>query len=251
MLLNNEVHVWLADFSSFKKIDSYRALLNGDEFDRLRQDGESFNKMLPLLSRALLRKTLSRYRDVPPQQWKFNRGAYGKPEIANFEVPFFFNVSHSAQLAVCAICEIGPIGVDLERTDRICSADRIAHRFFAQSEVDRLLELTDEPRRRRFFELWTLKEAYLKAKGVGLTQPLNSMSFFLKDDGTIAIQFVTKSDDPACWAFSLFEPCLHYQLALAVQRPKLLNPLNIRFLSTDAGFMESEGVFKEDVAVVR
>ena len=228
VLEKNEIHIWLADFSRFENIDSYRAFLSYDEFDQLRHLHESFRKALPFLSRALLRNTLSRYHDRSPRQWEFRLGTYGKPEIANFEMPFFFNVSHSAQLAVCAVTQIGRVGVDLERTDRVCAAERIAQRFFDLPEVAMLLQLTGESRQKRFFELWTLKEAYLKAKGVGLRQPLNSMRFFLQSDGSIAIQFNEGFEDSSCWMFSLLEPQLHYQLALAVDRCHSSERLSIR-----------------------
>ena len=227
--VDSETHVWLAEFSGVENIDSYRAVLSSDEFDILRQECGSFNTGLSLFCRALMRKTLSQYIDLPPNQWKFSRGEYGKPEVVNFDLPFFFNASHSSQFAVCAIGQAGPIGVDIERSDRVCSTDKIAHRFFTKSEAETFSHLTARRRRKMFFELWTLKEAYLKARGIGLRQALNTMSFSKKLDGTITIDLVENfEDDPACWSFSLLEPSLNYQLAVAVRMPVPSARLNIK-----------------------
>jgi 4'-phosphopantetheinyl transferase len=129
-----------------------------------------------------------------------------------------FNLSNTPGLVVCAVGGVEALGVDVEDTERRTEPDAIAHRFFSVSEAEELLALpTDAQRRARFFALWTLKESYIKARGMGLAIPLGRFSFSLGPDEDIGIAFDPRlEDDPACWHFALLRAPPRHLVAVAL-----------------------------------
>src|SRR5262249_6094892 len=121
-------------------------------------------------TRALVRTVLSQYRDVAPADWRFETQEHGRPFVASprLDEPLQFNLSNTRGLVVCAVSEsLVEMGVDVERNDRVESAMQIAERFFSPSEVRTLMALPPEERAERFATIWTLKESYIKARGLG------------------------------------------------------------------------------------
>jgi 4'-phosphopantetheinyl transferase len=104
--------------------------------------------------------------------------AYGKPQLAQ-PAGFHFNVSHSGDWVVCAASEV-PVGVDIEQINPIDL--EVSRRFFSPLEHAQLMELPEERRLERFYELWTLKESFVKAVGMGLSMPLDSFAFSFDTD---------------------------------------------------------------------
>src|SRR6185295_18612851 len=120
------------------------------------------------------RTTLSHYAAVDPTAWQFARNRRGRPEISGplGVAPLRFNLSNTAGLIACLVTLGVDVGVDVEDTHRRGETVRIANRFFSASEVAALEALPPERQRQRFFEYWTLKESYIKARGMGLAIPL-------------------------------------------------------------------------------
>jgi 4'-phosphopantetheinyl transferase len=149
--------------------------------------------------------------------WKFRQNDYGRPEIANARSgrPLHFNLSHTAGAVVTAISHIAEIGVDLENMERKVEAVPIAQSQFAPSEVEDLIALDDTARQRRFYEYWTLKEAYAKAQGLGLSLPTNQFWFSLNEGNDITLEMSSQSDTSG-WQFRQFRFRSKYQGALAV-----------------------------------
>lgn len=127
-------------------------------------------------ARAFLRETLASFLSIAAGEIKFDYGPEGKPYLAVPESrpPLEINLSHSAALAVLAVSPGRVVGVDVEHVRDPVEIEALARRFFSPRERDRLLALPVEERRRSFFCCWTRKEAYLKARGGGLTIPLDS-----------------------------------------------------------------------------
>jgi 4'-phosphopantetheinyl transferase len=150
---------------------------------RLRFDRDRWRN---LLSRALVRSTLSRYAPhVAPQDWGFDNNAHGRPAIASQHIEagrIRFNLSHCADRTVLAVVLGRDVGVDIESISRAAPV-QLASRYFSRDEVESLQELPAEARPRRFWTLWTLKESYLKARGVGLAGGLDSFSVVIDDEG--------------------------------------------------------------------
>jgi 4'-phosphopantetheinyl transferase len=169
---------------------------------------------------ALLRRVLSMHDDVREDEWTFVADANGKPSLAREAgtgtPPPAFNLSHTHGLVACAVTRDGEIGVDVECVERVTGGRDIAERYFSTAELAELDACPEDERAARFIELWTLKEAYLKAIGGGLTQPLDTFAFSFEDPG--GIRFNAQPDArPAAWTFALFAPSPRHRLALAAR----------------------------------
>ncbi|WP_313918263.1 4'-phosphopantetheinyl transferase superfamily protein [Tahibacter sp.] len=216
-----EVHVWYcwtAQCLQRGLADYYRSLLSAEEKARLLRFHFEYLQHEYLVTRALCRITLSRYVQRHPADWRFRVNAYGRPEIdmPGDLAPLRFNLSNARSLVACAITRSADAGVDVEETDRPGETVGIADHFFSPTEVIALQAQPPERQRQRFFEYWTLKESYIKARGMGLSIPLEQFSFDL--DQGIRIRFdPALQDDPDIWQFELHQPSAQHQLAIGVR----------------------------------
>ena len=113
-----------------------------------------------------------------PADWIFDKTPLGKPFLRNpLDAAPAFSLSHTRGLVACAVTHGADVGVDVEGIDRDVDSAGIASRFFAPQEAAHLMALDEETRRGRFFELWTLKEALVKALGVGMGASLHQLAF--------------------------------------------------------------------------
>lgn len=177
---DNQVDLWCAFLEEGKTWDldqRYRVVLSPDEVQRYARFHFEKDRRQFLLTRALVRDVLSRYVGTEPSALAFTRNEYGKPALAEpTDCPIAFSLSHTRGLSVCAVASAQMIGVDVERLDRTNCHPNIANRFFAPSEAAYLEGLKGDQRRLEFLRLWTLKEAFVKARGKGLSMPLNSFA---------------------------------------------------------------------------
>jgi 4'-phosphopantetheinyl transferase len=174
-----------------------------------------------LLTRAFVRTMLSTYADVKSSEWQFSRNPYGKPEISGpaGAPPITFNISHTAGCIACVFALDTEVGIDTENLRHSLNFLQIARDHFSPSEFRALQGLPKLERHRRFFEYWTLKESYIKARGMGLSLDLTRFSFHL-DHGNIAIIFdAGETEDPALWRFQLLKPGANHLVAVAVRSP--------------------------------
>ena len=171
-------------------------------------------------ARALVRTVLSRYRPVDPMDWRFRNNSYGRPEIAGPEVgaPIYFNLTHTDGFIACAVSRKPTVGIDAEDARNSRVPLEVADRFFSSSEVRDLRTLRRSAQRRRFFEIWTLKESYIKGRGMGLSLPLDGFSFHIDDAGSVRIRIDRAlRDDGRRWQFALFRPTRRHVLACALR----------------------------------
>jgi 4'-phosphopantetheinyl transferase len=184
-----------------------------------------------LLTRALVRTMLSRYAPLSPSEWRFITNVHGRPEILDRPdaVPDLrFNISHTNGLIACAVTIGREVGVDVEHIGRHLTHD-IAGRHFAPAEVADLRRLSDEEQRTVFYDYWTLKESYIKARGFGLALPLGDFAFKLNPPAPPTISFEPAlKDDPGTWQFLQEWPTPTHRLALAVRRDGDDLPVRIR-----------------------
>jgi 4'-phosphopantetheinyl transferase len=194
-------------------------MLSPDE--RRRRDAFVFerHRCLFAVAHGLLRAALSRHApDVPARDWEFRTSEYGRPEIFGGDgaPPLFFNLSHTEGYVACIIAARPTIGVDVEALDRPAAIEHLG-RFLAPREGADVRTLSGEHRRRRLFEYWTLREAYTKARGRGLSMALDSFSFVLRHDTSVHAALAAGDDDHAeRWQFLLRRPTALHQLAVAV-----------------------------------
>jgi 4'-phosphopantetheinyl transferase len=181
------IHVWGRETIA-SDYERYRATLSADE--RVQCDRFHFARDRYDYANAhdLLRTTLSRYDATPPEAWRFEAMPHGKPVLVADSpdaAPVTFNLSHTRGVVACVVSRGTPVGIDVERGDRLRNAMAIASRFFSPREAADLRRCGDHDRQRRFIELWTLKEAFIKATGKGLSQPLNAFTFGLDEEHVI------------------------------------------------------------------
>jgi 4'-phosphopantetheinyl transferase len=230
----NAVHVDLlqtGNAEALSRLDAYRTLMTPDEQERMRRFVFERDQVAFLLTRALIRTTLSRYAAIDPCDWRFIANDYGRPEILDRPpgVPDLrFNISHTNGLIACAVTIGREVGVDVENVERHLSHD-VAGRHFAPQEVRDLRALPEADQDRVFFDYWTLKEAYIKARGFGLALPLGDFAFKLDPPHAPTIAFEPAlEDDPATWQFLQDWPTASHRLALAVRREGRDLPVRIR-----------------------
>lgn len=222
-LADRELHLWLVDLEAVDPglQSAYRDLMSDAERERNQRYRFETGRFADCVTRALVRTTLSRYAEVAPEDWRFDKGEHGKPEISNpARSPLRFNVSHTRRFIVCAVTSGVDIGVDIENTQRNNDVLNIADRYFSHSEVSDLFDLPERRQHDRFFDYWTLKEAYMKARGEGISLGLGNFSFTLQANA-ITIGFSAQlDDDPEQWQFALLNPTADSRLAYALRSPR-------------------------------
>ncbi|WP_437585697.1 4'-phosphopantetheinyl transferase family protein [Sorangium sp. So ce1000] len=199
---------------------AYHRLMAPDEAAQQERFLFAENRHEYLLTRALVRTVLSKYADVAPEAWTFVRNEFGRPQIAGPPgvPPLRFNLSNTRGLIACLVALDRDVGVDVEDTARARTTVEIADRFFSPGEVRALRALPPERQRARFFEYWTLKESYIKARGMGLAIPLDQFSFHLDDGPAIGISFDPRlGDDRSAWQFALYQPSARHTMAAAIR----------------------------------
>jgi 4'-phosphopantetheinyl transferase len=186
----------------------------------------------------MARHLLSGRSGVAPGEFRFVENAHGRPEIAHpsLDRPLRFNLSHSGGIVACVLGEAQQIGVDVERLDRPPIDPRVIRRYCSEPEQAALAEMPEALRHERFLELWTLKEAYVKARGTGLTLPLRKVSFDVGVEGPGDVSF-NGIDDEARWMFAHTRLEPRHLLAVAAERdPDAEAGVQLRtFAPEDAG----------------
>jgi 4'-phosphopantetheinyl transferase len=168
-----EVHVWLVDLNVAGAVfQEGGAGLSIEEIVRASRYRSSAGRANFIASRAVLRDILSRYIEQAPVNIIFGYSAEGKPFLANQtgRREITFNMSHSDDLAIYAVSCVREVGIDLERVESFDDSDGVARRFFSARELAAFQASGETGQTEVFFRLWTRKEAYLKARGLGLTQ---------------------------------------------------------------------------------
>ncbi len=230
----NAVHVDLLltdNVEALGRLDAYTRYMTPDEHERMARFVFEKDRRSFLLTRALVRTMLSRYAPVDPAGWRFITNVHGRPEILDRPsgIPDLrFNISHTNGLIACAVTIGREVGVDVEHVGRHLTHD-VAGRHFAPAEVADLRRLPEEEQRTAFYDYWTLKEAYIKARGFGLALPLGDFAFTLNPPAAPTIKFEPAlQDDPGTWQFHQAWPTPTHRFALAVRRDGSDLPVRIR-----------------------
>jgi 4'-phosphopantetheinyl transferase len=196
------------------------ALLAPEERERRDRYRFERDRRSYLATRALVRTVLSRYAAVAPEDWRFAAGEHGKPHVAGpgGAPRIEFSLSNTAGLVACAVSWAhARVGVDTEALDRPGELVTVADRFFSPKEVGALRSLAGDQQRRRFYSYWTLKESYIKARGLGLSLPLDQFTFLLDDGPEIGVAFDPRlGDEPSRWRFALLDASPRHLVAVGV-----------------------------------
>ncbi len=209
---------WLAvDDRPLRELAEFLALLDASEQARAARFHFEHDRRSYILAHALTRLLLSSRSNLPPQAWRFQTGRYGKPQIAvDGEAAMLrFNLSHTRGMVAVAVARGWDVGIDVERIENGRLSPDLATKTFAPAEAEYLSQLPLGAQTEAALTLWTLKEAYIKSTGLGLSCPLDAFAFTLDPLG---IRFMPPViDDPASWLFRTLKPSLHFVLALAVR----------------------------------
>jgi 4'-phosphopantetheinyl transferase len=216
-----EVHVWFAHLDrTAARLTRMRTILNPDEIARADRFLAEVHRNRFIAARALVRDLLAGYLGRPSQAIRFAYNEWGKPALAPgfVERDLRFNLSHSQGLAMYAFVLARDVGVDLEMIRAEVADERIAENFFSRREVETLRALPREHQAEAFFNCWTRKEAYVKARGQGLSIELKSFDVSLVPGEEAKI---LRGDDCLGWSLVSFKPEQGCVAAMALQGSQL------------------------------
>jgi 4'-phosphopantetheinyl transferase len=187
-LLQDQVHVWRAPLPApASAIPGLARLLAADENERA---GHIRSQALHndfLFARGMLRTLLGGYLDIPHAELRFAYSSHGKPSLAPPAHALSFNLSHTEGMVVFAFARQRRLGIDVEKIRRDFQVQPIAERFFSLTELLALRDLPEEQRHQAFFRCWTCKEAYIKARGEGLSHPLHQFDVAVSPAQPVAL----------------------------------------------------------------
>lgn len=221
VLGRNEVHVWQAALEvSTTRVQAYAELLADDERERAAQFHFERDRSHFIVARGILRVLLSCYLHIEAQYVRFTYNQFGKPALAGEagSQSLFFNVTHSHVLACYAVTRLGPIGIDLEYLRDDPDYERLAERFFSPTEVRLLRTVPQEQRLEAFFACWTRKEAYSKARGMGLSLDLKHFDVSLApEEPATLLGSREEGVEITRWSLYALSPGVGYMAAVAVE----------------------------------
>ncbi len=219
-----EVHVWRFSLKQAPEVlSALSQTLAPEESERaarfhFRKDRDSF-----VVARGVLRDILGRYLGVRPGQVRFTYGEYGKPALAGETcggLALRFNLSHSHEAACCAVACGREVGVDVEYLKSGVETLSLAEHFFSRGEVAALKALPPDQQLRGFFNCWTRKEAYIKARGEGLSHPLDAFTVSLEPGSPAALLSTERDPEEATrWSLTDLPFGDAYAAALACEGP--------------------------------
>ena len=199
-------------------VDEYRRLLTPEELAQEQRFKFERDRIQHVVARALARIALGQYTETDPGAMEFVSNAFGKPFLSEPAAPLEFNLSHTPGLVVCLVALGREVGVDTEDVSRQVEHMVLGRRFFARGEFAALEAMPAERQGAGFFRFWTLKEAYVKACGLGLSIPLGDFGFALGEGQPPRISFAARvGDDPEHWQFAELRIADRYQVAVAVR----------------------------------
>ena len=224
-----EIHLWLTcDQVDSEKAARCRSLLSFDEKQREARFVFEKDQTRHLLTRTLVRSVLSSYEAVDPADWVFSSNPYGRPEIAASMTrgrDLCFNVSHTAGLIALGVTRGRALGIDVENPQPLTDLWGIAEHAFTPAEVAELAGLPEKLRLERFFQHWTLKESYIKARGMGVSIPLQGFGVGLAQDGLATLDIAPElSDHSSRWQLWQARPTPGHVLAICAERVQQPSP---------------------------
>ena len=225
LLANNRVHVWRANLDlPTTEIERLAAFLSTDEIARANKFHFLEHKRRFIVARGILRQLLGNYLQISPNKIEFEYSDRGKPRLAasmgNSSIQF--NVSHSLEYALYGFTNNHLIGIDLEFLREMKDATELAKRFFTNQEFQLIANLTYEEQQKAFFQLWTAKEAYLKAIGTGLSDSLTEIELTFNGRNPRLQAIKGDISNAGKWSMYHFAPAADYVSTIIVntQIPK-------------------------------
>ena len=220
-IADREIHVWRTALKCDDGlIDNYRNLLTEDERARANRFRLEEHKDRFTIRRGILRVLIGRYLNQGPYGEPFPLNEFGKPRLPTVAsgLDLRFNVSHSSGMALLAFAHNREIGVDVEAIRPDIDYCALATRFFSPTESSTLLSLPPNQRSRAFFAGWSRKEAYIKARGMGLSMPLDQFDVSIRPGEPAKILAIRDvPENSALWSLWELAPGPGFAGALAAE----------------------------------
>lgn len=220
-LAGSEIHVWAAPLSVGRNIlEGYAATLSPDEKARAERFRFEKHRDRFIAGRGMVREILGRYLQSQPAALRFDYLMNGKPALAGKFASggIHFNLSHSEDLALVAVTRIGIVGVDVECVREIKEVDDLVARFFSRRENELFQKVPSPEKPVAFFNLWTRKEALLKATGEGITRSLSLVEVsFLPGEPARLLAVSGDTAKAAQWSLRELQPAQEFVGAVAIQ----------------------------------
>ncbi|MEM9162276.1 MAG: 4'-phosphopantetheinyl transferase superfamily protein [Cyanobacteria bacterium P01_F01_bin.4] len=205
----DQIHIWRIWLGQQSPL-TYQSCLSAEEHTRANRFKFDRDRTRFIQSRGSLRHLLSRYLGCSAAEVTFTYGEYGKPQISN-DPTLTFNLSHSEDLALCAVGYSQCLGIDLEYLRAITHFESLSRRCLCDSELQAIHPLAAPQAQQQFLQYWTCKEAYLKALGCGLTQSLQSVE--------VQLTPVAKLLSPAHpWQLKILDPAPDFVAAVVSEK---------------------------------
>jgi 4'-phosphopantetheinyl transferase len=221
----DEAHVWVASLDQpAGMIAKLAPLLSQDECQRAERFHRPADRRRFIAGRGFLRMIISAYLALPPGQLRFTYNEYGKPAVSDDQNDraLNFNLSHSAELILYAVTRRRAVGIDIEYIREDFATLEIAEHFFSKDEVEALKLLPADQRATGFFNCWSRKEAFIKAKGMGVSYPLDRFTVSLSPYGPPALLKVDDDErEVARWKMYELKPGAGYAAAMIVAEPPI------------------------------
>ncbi|MBA3256820.1 MAG: 4'-phosphopantetheinyl transferase superfamily protein [Pyrinomonadaceae bacterium] len=221
ILRSDEVHVWRATLDlQYSRVQSLQQTLAADERRRAERFYFQTDREHFIVGRGLLRAIIGRYLEIEPSRLRFCYSPHGKPSLAGeFNADALcFNLSHADGLALYAVTRGRQLGIDIERVRADLADEQVAEQFFSPREVAVLRALSGDMQQLAFFNCWTRKEAYIKARGEGLSLPLDQFDVSLAPGGPAALLSTAGNPQEAFrWSLRELTPGSGYVAALAAE----------------------------------
>jgi 4'-phosphopantetheinyl transferase len=220
-IISSEIHCWwcpLDEHPDSLLQNRCLAVLSLDEVKEYRSFHFQKDRDIYLISHGFLRSVLSLYLSCSPSAIQFTRDSFGKPHLRSGDLQF--NLSHCKGSALLGISSASQaIGVDTEHCKEIEDIPAIVSHYFSAPEIKQLLKAPQLEMQQQFYQLWTLKEAYIKAIGKGLSIPLNEFAFDIwkKPLGFSVLNGETNADEWSYWQLQFRDTELN---AIGVYHPR-------------------------------
>lgn len=236
--LGREAHLWVVRPESIQNrmvLGACMESLSSQEREKYRRFRFAEDRHRYLVSHALVRNVLSKYAETLPGAWVFSQSDHGRPEVANPGLSALrFNLSHTSGLVICIVTSACDCGVDVEKVQIRHNPIGVAKRMFSNPEFEHMQQLSGRKQLDYFFTRWTLREAYTKARGMGITFPTHKLCFHIQSAGEVNIDFHADIHDKhEDWQLETFSLTEEHIAAVAIRRSDQNNKTIIRYSMKD------------------
>jgi 4'-phosphopantetheinyl transferase len=220
-LSQNDIHVWCVRLNTARpRIRKLQNTLTIEEVKKANRFRSEKDRERHIVARGVLRDILGRYLNTPPEQLRFTKGKHGKPALSldQGDLGLHFNMSDSHHLVVYAVTRYRQVGIDLEHIQPIPEMEQIVERFFSIPEKEAFLAISPHERLDAFYRGWTRKEAYIKAKGQGLSIPLHQFEVSIASGEKAALLNVYGDrKEASLWSLHEITPAPEYIATIALE----------------------------------